>query len=308
MSTRLLTQDVWAHLASSAARFKKPSFVAVAYFGKGGADLLPLKRGSTLVVDASEEAVRSGQTSPEDLLRLYKKGVRIHSVRGLHAKVYVIGREVFIGSANVSRNSRDNLREVLVSSRDESLIRAAKSFVKSLRSVELGERELKRLERVYAKRARKPRGGKPPRRNKRPRVFVSQFTFSGTPKGEEANEEKGAKAAQRHLSKSSRHWMGTYHWSKGYSWSWKRGDLLVPVEMDSSWRPKRVYSIERVIHKRDGQKHRFFYVESEEDVPTSKFATAQKQLSRKAIQHLRRDGIVRNSEVAEELIRFCAKT
>ncbi len=308
MSTRLLTQDVWADLARSAARFKKPSFVAVAYFGKGGADLLPLKRGSTLVVDASEEAVRSGQTSPEELLKLYKKGVRIHSVRGLHAKVYVIGKEVFIGSANVSRNSRDNLREVLVLSRDESLVRAAKAFVKSLRTVELGEGELERLKRLYAKRARRPRGGKPPERNKRPRVFVGQFAFGDTPKGEEASREKGAKAARKHLSKSSRHQMDSYHCRKGSSWSWKQGDLLIPVEMDSSWRPKRIYSIERVIHKRDGHKHRFFYVETEEDAPTSRFSTAQKQLSRKAVQHLRRDGMVRNSEVVEELIRFCSKT
>jgi ribosomal protein S19E (S16A) len=70
----------------------------------------------------------------------------------------------------------------------------------------------------------------------------------------------------------------------------------------------RIYPIERVIHKRDGLKHRFFYVEAEEDAPTSRFATAQKQLSRKAIQQLRRDGIVRNSEIAEELIQFCSKT
>jgi hypothetical protein len=282
---------------------KKPSFVAVAYFGKGGADLLPLKRGSTLVVDASEEAVRSGQTSPEELLRLYKNGVRIHSVRGLHAKVYVIGKEVFIGSANVSHNSRDNLREVLVLSRDESLVKAAKAFVRSLRTVELGENELDRLKKIYAKRTRKP-----PPRSKKPRVFVSQFAFGDTPKGEEANEEKGAKAARKHLSKSSRHQMESYHRRKGYSWSWKRGDLLIPVEMDSSWRPKRIYSVERVIHTRDGQKHRFFYVEAEEYAPASKFTTAQKQLSRKAIQHLRRDGMVRNSDVAKELIRFCSKT
>jgi hypothetical protein len=308
VSSRLLTQDVWPHLARSAARFKKPSFVAVAYFGKGGADLLPLKRGSTLVVDASEEAVRSGQTSPEELLKLYKKGVRVHSVRGLHAKVYVIGKEVFIGSANVSRNSRDNLREVLVLSRDESLLRAAKAFVRSLMTVELGENELDRLKKIYAKRARKPRGEKPPRRNKGPRVFVSQFTFHDTPKGEEASHEKGAKAARRLLSKSSRHQMDSYHCSKESSWSWKRGDLLVPVEMDSSWRPKRIYSIERVIHKRHGQKHRFFYVEAEKDAPTSRFTAAQKQLSRKAVQHLRRDGMVRNSEIAEELIRFCSET
>lgn len=308
MSTRLIAKDVWDNLTRAAKSSKKSAYIAVAYFGQGGADLLPLKRGSVLVVDASEDSVRSGQTSPKELLRLYKKGVRIHSVRGLHAKVYVIGDELFIGSANVSRNSRDRLQEALVRTQDESVVRASKAFVKSLMRVELGESELKRLGKMYARRARKTQGGRTPKRGNQPRVFVSQFTSNDTPEGEEAEYQKGAKAARKHLSQSSRHQMESYHRRRGYSWSWKRGDLLIPVEMDSRWRPMRIYPIERVIHKRDGLKHRFFYVEAEEDAPTSRFATAQKQLSRKAIQQLRRDGIVRNSEVSEELIRFCSKT
>ena len=86
MSTRLLTQDVWAHLARSAARFKKPSFVAVAYFGKGGADLLPLKRGSTLVVDASEEAVIASLINAETTVGYQGREIRalpIDEVKGL---------------------------------------------------------------------------------------------------------------------------------------------------------------------------------------------------------------------------------
>ena len=49
--------------------------VAVAYFGKGASRLLPLKRGSTLIVDMSRRAVGSGQTMPLTLtLRLQSGG------------------------------------------------------------------------------------------------------------------------------------------------------------------------------------------------------------------------------------------
>jgi predicted Fe-Mo cluster-binding NifX family protein len=51
-----------------------------------------------LVVNASVAAVTSGQTSPQALLALHRKGVRIYSNAQLHAKVYVFGSKAFIGS------------------------------------------------------------------------------------------------------------------------------------------------------------------------------------------------------------------
>ena len=63
----LLTDRIWQSLTSSAKKCRKPSFVAVAYFGKGASKLLPLRPNSRLVVDASENAVKSGQTCPAEL-------------------------------------------------------------------------------------------------------------------------------------------------------------------------------------------------------------------------------------------------
>jgi hypothetical protein len=40
MSAQLITADVWGTLTDAARRNKKPAYVAVAYFGKGAADLL----------------------------------------------------------------------------------------------------------------------------------------------------------------------------------------------------------------------------------------------------------------------------
>ncbi len=53
MSTEFLGADIWSDLTAKAKRFNGKSFVTVAYFGTGAARRLPLKKGSTLVVDAS---------------------------------------------------------------------------------------------------------------------------------------------------------------------------------------------------------------------------------------------------------------
>ena len=41
------------------------------------------------VVDASEHAVKSGQTNPSELIAFLRSGVEVHSAENLHAKVYV---------------------------------------------------------------------------------------------------------------------------------------------------------------------------------------------------------------------------
>lgn len=62
MSTAFITQDVWPQLTKAARGSRQRCAVAVTYFGGGASRLLPLCRGSRLVVDASERAVSSGQT------------------------------------------------------------------------------------------------------------------------------------------------------------------------------------------------------------------------------------------------------
>src|SRR5688500_16972317 len=107
--TELLTQDIWRRLTSAANRARGKADVAVAYFGKGAAALLPLPEGSRLVVDASENAVKGGQTHPKDLKRLYDTGVRVFCCEHLHAKVFLFDRTAFVGSTNASNRSANTL-------------------------------------------------------------------------------------------------------------------------------------------------------------------------------------------------------
>jgi hypothetical protein len=74
MTAQFITRGVWKSITASAKAARKPALVAVAYFGQGASKLMPLPAGSRLVVDASEGAVKSGQTLPADLVRIQKRG------------------------------------------------------------------------------------------------------------------------------------------------------------------------------------------------------------------------------------------
>jgi hypothetical protein len=86
--SQLRTSRVWDHITGLVKKQPTKCSVAVAYFGSGASKLLPLKKGSILVVDMSERAVRSGQTKPSEVLKLINVGVETHTVDNLHAKVF----------------------------------------------------------------------------------------------------------------------------------------------------------------------------------------------------------------------------
>jgi hypothetical protein len=111
--------------------------------------MLPLKKGSSLLVDASIKAVKTGQTCPDELLKLYYNGVKIFSLENLHAKLFVIGHDLFIGSTNVSGNSSNYLQEAIIKTNDKKAIQDAKAFIEKVRGIELGDDRLKRLQKEY---------------------------------------------------------------------------------------------------------------------------------------------------------------
>lgn len=150
MSSQLVTENVWKTLTSATRQSRQPAAVAVAYFGQSAAKLLPLPARSRLVVDASEAAVKSGQTCPGELKTVSQKNaVRVYSVANLHAKVFVFGGIAFVGSANASWRSADTLIEALLATTDRKAVAAARQFVRDLCLHELGPEELDRLQRMY---------------------------------------------------------------------------------------------------------------------------------------------------------------
>ena len=95
---RVLTKDVWAE-ARKLARTARIRQAAIAYVTQ---DLINFRDGDTLICDASNRAIRSGQTDAKLLLKLHNNGVAIYSTEGLHSKVILFGRHAILGSANMS--------------------------------------------------------------------------------------------------------------------------------------------------------------------------------------------------------------
>ncbi len=213
MGVTLITHKVWRKIKIAQKKSKSRAWVAVAYFGKGAAKMLPLKAGSKLVVNASEAAVKSGQTHPIDLLTLQKRGVRIYSDPNLHGKIYVFGRVAFIGSANSSHNSANNLIEAVICTSDREIIKRSKAFVDSVAKNELGPEQLAKLQKQYRppRFESNPQNTKTAKRSKGIRIVkLVPAKWSEQDQTEATRSEKIA----RRQKKRTRVWtIDTFKWS-----------------------------------------------------------------------------------------------
>ncbi|PZG12557.1 hypothetical protein C1I95_25565 [Micromonospora craterilacus] len=103
---------------------------AVAYAGDGAAELLPVKAGDLIVVNGSGNALASGATSARLLRAWYEQDVQLYAHETLHAKVFVIGRTAFVGSANLSlRAYTDGTVEAAIQSTDAAIVSGARQFI-----------------------------------------------------------------------------------------------------------------------------------------------------------------------------------
>lgn len=306
MGTEFIKDRIWSRLRHRARKCRTPALVAVAFFGEGAAGLLPLRKGSRLLVNASEQTVASGLTCPNDLLELRKRGVRIFSVKNLHAKVYVFGGQAFVGSPNASNNST-RLLEAVLRTTDRQAVRAAKDFVRSHCQDELGTEELKRLKKLY----RRPKfdgNGAARRTGKKPGRVKAEYSalrlvnlvlMGDFPEGSESAYEQGLREAKSKRTRKTTHFVDSFQWNNG---SIRPGDSVVQVvdELDGPrfvTPPGHVTNVKPWSNGR--QRCAFVYLEvpNVRRVRVNKLA---KRLGRGAAKRLKRSGLV-SSEFAEKL-------
>jgi hypothetical protein len=127
----LFNAALWHELSSRIPKAKKVR-AAVAYLGKGGATLLPLRKGDVLVVNMSLGRVRAGATDPKEVRKLLKRGVSVFSRGSLHAKFLVIDNVVIAGSSNVSNHAKNDLDEAAVLTNDTATVQRARSTFEKL--------------------------------------------------------------------------------------------------------------------------------------------------------------------------------
>ncbi|RVW06285.1 phospholipase D family protein [Rhodococcus spongiicola] len=127
-------QNIWDELTPLLKPYSRSITAAVAYVGGEASTVLDLQRGSAIIVDADRRTVRAGSTDPRVLLAWVKAGVKVYSLKGLHAKMILaeaVGTEhdafAVIGSANLSQSSATRLFESVALADGECLdeVRAA---------------------------------------------------------------------------------------------------------------------------------------------------------------------------------------
>ena len=147
--TRFLSNDeLWNEIKSRVSKAKRVN-AAVAYLGKDGSRLVPLKKGDRLVVDMSIGAVRQGVTDPREVQKFMKRGVRVFSRNALHAKFMIIDNVLITSSANISMNSNSVLDEAGILTTDQVAVRRALSFFDRLCSEPVRAQYLKECIKAY---------------------------------------------------------------------------------------------------------------------------------------------------------------
>lgn len=308
MSSELITNGIWKQLTRTARKSRRASLAAVAYFGKGASKLLPLKPKSRLVVDASEAAVKSGQTCPAELLKLQKTGVRIFSAPNLHAKLFVFGQRVFIGSTNVSNRSANTLIEAIVATTEREAVKAARAFAKELCVHELGPESLKSLQKLYRPprlpgnhATHRPRSTQSIRLNM-PKLRIAQLIANAPPEESEHTQEAGERVARSKKQHRKTHVVQTFWWEGACPV--RERDTVIQVVEEHDGR-KFVSPPGNVLHQRrwsnGRQKITFVYLE----VPDQRRVLLERlaqQLGYGAKKHLRKDGYVRQASLAKRLL------
>jgi hypothetical protein len=295
-------------LTRAAKANSRRSDAAVAYFGQGASKLLPLNKGSRLVVDASELAVRSGQTHPGDLIKLQAHGVRVFSVTNLHAKVFVLGKTAYIGSANASNRSAGHLVEAVVRTADDATVSSARRFVRNLCLQELTPTILKRLQSMY----RPPRipGGKSARKKTAtqseeatlPRLLLAQNRYVDWSDQDDARHHIALAVAEKRREHPRSFELTSFQF-KGKC-PYRRDDVVVETLIEPNG-ITMVSAPANVLHVRtwhDGTRSSsFIYLERPVRRRRSMMSWA-KQLGRGSLKRLSRNGLVRDKSFGKAIL------
>ncbi len=312
MSTVFITNDIWPKLTKAVRGSRQSCAVAVAYFGAGASRLLPLQKNSRLVVDASERAVASGQTCPADLSKLVKDGVKVYSVPNLHAKVFVLGRAAYIGSANVSNRSASQLVEAVIRTTEPSAVRAARQFVRDHCLHELTPTVLKQLAKIYrpplvpgGKRGKKS-VKQPPNRPTLPRLLLAQLELEDWSERDQAMHNQGLVVAKKRREHPRSFELDSFRLTG--KCVYQRGDVVIQVtdEGGGSVLVTPPGNVRHVRSRKYGNRQVSFVYLEHPSRRRRQVKTLAHALGRGALKQLQCDGLIRDAAFAQALLNIWA--
>jgi hypothetical protein len=215
-SATFLTNEALWQTISDRIKTARRVDAAIAYFGQGGAKLLPLRSGHRLVVDMSPATVKGGATDPREVEKLIDRGVEVFTRSNLHAKVVVADKALISGSANVSKRSQDVLDEAGILTTDESAVRRAREFIERLCTEPVRPEYLEECKRLY----RPPRfvgamaGAKSKgQRAVHAKLWIVNLSDAILPDSEVERFEVGETTARRLVKDNERSRLDSFHWA-----------------------------------------------------------------------------------------------
>ena len=317
-STRFLSNDsLWSELH---ARVKGARAVraAVAFMGRGGADLLPLKKGDTLVVNLGIQTVKQGLTSPREIRRLIRRGVRVFTRSTLHAKFFLCDRALVVGSANVSNNSQRVLDEAACLTTDPSALRRAANYFDKLCTEPVRPEYLKLCLQAYRPPIFDARSA--PRVNARSQRiieaklwFISGLSYRDLPEVETKSAEQIEKRAAKELRKAKGTRVDFTHYPRKpvYFSHIRAGDWIVLCIADSGSKrfvhaPQQVLGMESY-PRGDGKKRYLLLSEAPDngqEITLAQFRPRVRRLVPKLDTERPRTMAIESIESADAILKF----
>jgi hypothetical protein len=210
---KVASLTVWEEIRRL-ARKGPPRLGAVAYVSSDS--LIKFGKGDTLIADASDSAIKSGETSYKVLRAAYGRGAEVFSLPGLHAKVMLFGHTAVIGSANISLSSVENMVEAALITDNPSTAAAVRSLIFQLarQAHPVNSAFLDRIRRIKVIRHGGLRGG---RRSKKLKVSEpkKRTWIIGThelSEGDFPQEKKLAESGMRKAKKLKMHGKSDVTW------------------------------------------------------------------------------------------------
>lgn len=280
-TVQFVGSTVWPTITSYLKKGKIRRVAAVAYLNTRAFELLPLRKGDTLVVNDSALALKTGATNPHEIEKFKKKGVRCYGNEDLHAKLFVSDNYIVVGSANASSNSKNNLIEACLTVKSRDMAEEAEAWIFSLQLIPIDANRLKDMKKEY----RVPKFWKKTRTKKRSaataRTWVTWVKGDAPEPDTEEFESKYEEAkAQQGSGDEEIGWIsqGGKRLSRLFS-SVSPGDQVIII--DHSYKKGRVYAPVRALakpslHQVDGRNKRYLFVEAygDEFIALSAFRAA----------------------------------
>lgn len=278
-----MTDNVWKQIAAR-ARLAKRRLVAVAYVTSERH--LKLRRDDVLICDASDNAVKTGQTSARLLQSLSRRCVEIRSRPDLHAKAAVFGRLALVGSSNLSASSENDLTELSLLTDRGQIVAQIRAFIYGLR--ETSEKiDDAFIERILKLKVNPPKLG-PKRKGKGTRfgnktwlVKVRELAEGRYPKEQDFVEQAEKKACSLVVDSDSTvshiRWVG----KSTFRSKARPGDRVIQISTSLTGKRKAVIAPCTIVWRQDKDNWTRFYYEEPENCKRLTMA----QFQRKAKTH-----------------------